>query len=107
MWPCSPTTRRWGADTGSTLNSIAFHGGKMMAIARDERSDRSNWIAGKHITYFEEPDIIYMKFGGAVTTEDSFELLRRQLAMAEDRKLLFFVIDAEDLDNIAPEGRKA
>jgi hypothetical protein len=79
----------------------------MMAIARDEKSDRSNWIAGKHITYFEEPDIIYMKFGGAVTTDDAFELLRRQIAMAEDRKLLFFVIDAEDLDNIAPEGRKA
>jgi hypothetical protein len=82
-----------------------------MAIARDNnmdpRKDPANWIAGKHITHFEEPDIIYMKFGGAATTEDSLELLRRQIAMSEGRKILFFLIDAEDLENIAPEGRKA
>ncbi len=82
-----------------------------MAIARDDRmdprKDPANWIAGKHITYFEEPDIIYMRFGGAATTEDSLELLRRQIAMSEGRKILFFLIDAEDLENIAPEGRKA
>lgn len=82
-----------------------------MAIARDERKDPrkdpANWIAGKHVTYFEEPDVIYMKFGGAATTEDALELLRRQIAMSEGRTLLFFLIDAEDLENIAPEGRKA
>ncbi len=82
-----------------------------MAVARDEgmnpRQDPANWIAGKHITYFEEPDIIYMKLGGAATTEDSLELLRRQMAMSEGKTILFFLIDAEDLDNIAPEGRKA
>jgi len=82
-----------------------------MAIARDDRkgpsNDPANWIAGKHITYFEEPDIIYMRFGGTVTTEDALELLRRQVAMSEGRSLLFFLIDAEGLDNIAPEGRKA
>jgi hypothetical protein len=78
-----------------------------MDLARDERKDPANWIAGKHITYFEEPDIIFMKFGGAATTEDSQELLRRQIKMAEGRKLLFFLIDAEDLENIAPEGRRA
>jgi len=48
-----------------------------------------------------------MKFGGAASTEDSLELLRRQIAMAEGRKILFFLIDAEHLENIAPEGRKA
>jgi len=78
-----------------------------MDLARDERKDPANMIAGKHMTYFEEPDIIFMKFGGAATTEDSQELLRRQIKMAEGRKLLFFLIDAEDLDNIAPEGRRA
>jgi hypothetical protein len=82
-----------------------------MAIARDDRqhpsNDPANWIAGKHVTYFEEPDIIYMRFGGAATTEDSLELLRRQIAMSEGRSLLFFLIDAAELDNIAPEGRKA
>jgi hypothetical protein len=82
-----------------------------MAIARDDRmdprKDPANWIAGKHITFFEEPDIIYMRFGGAATTEDALELLRRQMAMSEGRSILFFLIDAEDLENIAPEGRKA
>jgi hypothetical protein len=82
-----------------------------MAVAHDAgtdpRKDPANWIAGKHITCFEEPDIIYMRFGGAATTEDSLELLRRQIAMSEGRTLLFFLIDAEDLENIAPEGRKA
>jgi hypothetical protein len=82
-----------------------------MAIARDDRrdpgNDPANWISGKHVTYFEEPDIIYMRFGGAATTEDSLELLRRQIAMSEGRSILFFLIDAEDLENIAPEGRKA
>ncbi|MFL6236367.1 MAG: hypothetical protein ACJ76N_24760 [Thermoanaerobaculia bacterium] len=81
-----------------------------MAIARDKndpKSDPANWIAGKHITYFEEPDIIFMRFGGAASTEDSLELLRRQVAMSEGRSLLFFLIDAEELENIAPEGRRA
>ncbi len=73
----------------------------------DQRKDPANLIAGKHITCFEEPDIIYMKFGGASTTEDSLELLRRQIEMAQGKSLLFFLIDAEDLDNIAPEGRRA
>lgn len=81
-----------------------------MALARDlqdRRKDPANRIAGKHITCFEEPDIIYMKFVGASTTEDSLELLRRQIAMAQGKSLLFFLIDAEELDNIAPEGRRA
>jgi hypothetical protein len=82
-----------------------------MAIARDDRRDPeknpANWISGRHITYFEEPDIIYMRFGGSATTEDSLELLRRQIAMSEGRSLLFFLIDAAELENIAPEGRKA
>jgi hypothetical protein len=80
-----------------------------MAIARDrdERTNPANLIAGKHVTYFEEPDIIYMSFGGSATTEDSLELLRRQIDMSKGKSLLFFLIDAEKLDNIAPEGRKA
>lgn len=81
-----------------------------MALARDSqdgRQDPANRIAGKHVTCFEEPDVIYMKFVGAATTEDSLELLRRQVAMSQGKSMLFFLIDAEDLDNIAPEGRRA
>ncbi len=78
-----------------------------MAVLRDERTNPANLIAGKHVTYFEEPDIIFMSFGGSATTEDSLELLRRQIDMAKGKSILFFLIDAERLDNIAPEGRRA
>ncbi len=80
-----------------------------MAIARDQddRTNPANLIAGKHVTYFEEPDIIFMSFGGSATTEDSLELLRRQMEMSKGKSLLFFLIDAEKLDNIAPDGRRA
>ena len=78
-----------------------------MAALRDERTNPANSIAGKHVTYFEEPDIIFMSFGGSSTTEDSVELLRRQMEMSKGRNVLFFLIDAEKLDNIAPEGRRA
>jgi hypothetical protein len=78
-----------------------------MVAQHDERTDPANLIAGKHVTYFEEPDIIFMSFGGSSTTEDSLELLRRQVEMSKGRNVLFFLIDAEKLDNIAPEGRRA
>jgi hypothetical protein len=79
-----------------------------MAVANlHQRSDPANLVAGKHITCFEEPDVIYMKFGGTATTDDSLELLRRQIEMSQGRPLVFFLIDAENLDNIAPEGRRA
>jgi hypothetical protein len=81
--------------------------GNLMIAERDERSNPANMIAGKHLTYFMQPDIIYLRFGGAATTEDSLELLRRQVAMAQGKGLLFFLIDAERLENIAPEGRRA
>ena len=79
-----------------------------MAIALDKRrSDPENLVGGKHITCFEEPDIIYMKFGGEVSNDEGFELLRRQLEFAEGRSRVFFLIDAEHLERIAPEARKA
>ena len=78
-----------------------------MSVAHNRRSDPANLVAGKHVTCFEEPDIIYTKFGGGTSTEDSLELLRRQIEMAQGHKLLFFLIDAENLDTIAPEGRRA
>ena len=79
-----------------------------MAIATDiRRTDPANRVAGKHVTYFEEPDIIYMKFYGEVSAEEGIELLRRQLEFAEGRSRVFFLIDGELLEKIAPEARKA
>jgi hypothetical protein len=79
-----------------------------MAIATDiRRNDPANRVAGKHVTYFEEPDIIYLKFNGEVSNDEGFELLRRQLGYAEGRSRIFFLIDGENLEKIAPEARKA
>ena len=78
-----------------------------MAVSVNDRSNPDYLVAGKYITCFEEPDIIYMKFSGAVSTEDALELLRRQMAMGEGKETLFFLIDAENLETISPEGRRA
>jgi hypothetical protein len=78
-----------------------------MALLSNDRTNPANLIAGKHVTCFEQPDIIYMSFGGGVTTDDAIELLRRQMDMARSKDILFFLIDAALLDNIAPEGRRA
>jgi hypothetical protein len=80
----------------------------VMSIAMDSRrTDPANLVAGKHVTYFEEPDIIYMKFGGEVSNEEGLELLRRQLQFTVGRSRIFFLIDAEHLEKIEPEARKA
>lgn len=79
-----------------------------MSTATDiRRTDPANRVANKHITYFEEPDIIYLKFNGEVSNDEGFELLRRQLGYVEGRSRIFFLIDGENLEKIAPEARKA
>jgi len=73
----------------------------------DPRTNPDNLVFGKHITYFEDPDIIYMKFVGSVSDAEGLELLRRQKMFAEGRSMLFFLIDAADLAGISPVARKA
>jgi len=73
----------------------------------DPRIDPNNLVFGKHMTYFEEPDIIYMKFKGAASDAEGLELLRRQKQYAVGRQILFFLIDASDLGGITPAARKA
>lgn len=73
----------------------------------DPRQDPNNLVFGKHITYFEEPDIIFMKLVGDVTDAEGLELLRRQRGFAEGRKLLFFLMDDREMAGISPDARKA
>jgi hypothetical protein len=73
----------------------------------DPRIDPNNLVFGKHMTYFEEPDIIYMRFKGSASDAEGLELLRRQKQYAVGRELLFFLIDASDLGGITPAARKA
>jgi hypothetical protein len=73
----------------------------------DPRQDPNNLVFGKHITYFEEPDIIFMKLAGDCSDAEGLELLRRQKAFAEGRKMLFFLMDGRDMAGISPGARKA
>jgi hypothetical protein len=73
----------------------------------DPRQDPNNLVFGKHITYFEEPDIIFMKLAGDVNDAEGLELLRRQKAFAEGRKMLFFLMDGREMAGISPGARKA
>ena len=60
----------------------------------DPRQDPNNLVFGKHITYFEEPDIIFMGLAGE--TSD-----------AEGHKMLFFLMDGRQMAGISPGARKA
>ena len=73
----------------------------------DPRQDPNNIVFGKHVTYFEEPDIIFMKLSGDVSDAEGLELLRRQKAFAEGRKMLFFLMDGREMAGISPGARRA
>lgn len=73
----------------------------------DPRTDPDNFVFGKHQTYFEEPDIIWMKFAGDCSDAEGMELLRRQRQYAIGKSMLFFLMDAEQLGGISPAARKA
>jgi hypothetical protein len=73
----------------------------------DQRQDPNNLVFGKHTTYFEEPDIIFMRLVGDVSDAEGLELLRRQKAFAEGRKMLFFLMDGREMAGISPGARKA
>jgi hypothetical protein len=73
----------------------------------DPRQDPNNLVFGKHITYLEEPDIIFMGLRGDVSDAEGLELLRRQKGFAEGRKMLFFLMDGREMAGISPAARKA
>lgn len=73
----------------------------------DPRQDPNNMVYGKHVTYFEEPDIIFMKLAGDVNDAEGLELLRRQREFADGRKMVFFLMDDREMAGISPGARKA
>ena len=62
---------------------------------------------GDQITYFEEPDIIYMKLVGSLEEADGLEVNRRHREMARGRDHIFFLIDLAELERIHPIVRRA
>lgn len=62
---------------------------------------------GDQITYFEEPDIIYMKLVGVLAEADGLEVNRRQREFARGKDHIFFLIDLSELEGIHPSVRRA
>lgn len=61
---------------------------------------------GAHTTYFEEPDVIFMRLVGEVSKEEGLELNRRHRDFGQGRHHVFFLIDLERLQKIDPEVRR-
>lgn len=61
---------------------------------------------GKQTTYFEPPDIIFLKLRGHCTTEEGNEVNRRHLEWALDLPNVYFLIDLAELQRIDADVRK-
>lgn len=61
---------------------------------------------GNQTTFFEAPDIIFLKLRGACVWEEGSEINRRHREWSKDLDRVFFLIDLSELDRIEPEVRK-
>jgi len=61
---------------------------------------------GRHTTYFEPPDILFMRLAGPVSEAEAKEIDRLHLAWAREHSRVFFLLDLSPHASIDPEGRK-
>jgi hypothetical protein len=61
---------------------------------------------GNQTTFFEPPDIIFLKLRGHCTWDEGVEINRRHSEWGRDLAWVFFLIDLSELDRIDPEVRK-
>ena len=61
---------------------------------------------GRHATYFEDPDIIYMRLDGAVAEDAGAEINRLHRLWGEQYPRVFYLLDLSKLEAIHPEVRK-
>jgi hypothetical protein len=61
---------------------------------------------GKQTTFYEPPDIIFLKLRGHCTWDEGVEINRRHREWGRDLAWVFFLIDLSELDRIDPEVRK-
>jgi uncharacterized protein YggL (DUF469 family) len=66
----------------------------------------ASYEVGKHMTCFEEPDIIFMRLIGEVSKEEGLEMNQRHREFGAGRHHVFFLIDLERLEKIDPEVRR-
>jgi hypothetical protein len=65
-----------------------------------------NASIGRHVTYFEPPDILFMRLSGPVSEEEAKEIDRHHLSWVAGHPRVFFLLDLSELESIDPEGRK-
>jgi hypothetical protein len=75
--------------------------------SREEIPMNEDGRIGNQLTYFEEPDIIFLKLRGEVTDDEGFEIVRRQRELAEGRERVFFLVDLSELDSLPARVRRA
>src|SRR6185295_5815729 len=68
--------------------------------------DPSSPHIGPHTTYFEAPDIIFLRIVGSVDLEDGLEINRRHPEFAKGLDTVFFLVDLSSLEKIHPAVRK-
>jgi len=61
---------------------------------------------GSHTTWFEEPDLIGLRLAGDVSLQESEELAREHLGMAQGREAIFMLVDMAGYGSGTPAGRK-
>lgn len=61
---------------------------------------------GRHTTYFEEPDILFLRLSGPVSEAEGGEINSRHRDFGQGKERLFFLVDLKDLESIHPGVRK-
>jgi hypothetical protein len=61
---------------------------------------------GRHATYFEHPDVIFMRLAGPVSKAEANEINVYHRAWGEEHARVFYLLDLSELESIDPEGRK-
>jgi len=61
---------------------------------------------GRHATYFEQPDVIFMRLAGPVSEAEATEINVFHRAWGEQYPRVFYLLDLSELESIDPEGRK-
>lgn len=68
---------------------------------------RDIFFIGKQQTAFVEPDIIYMKMSGDVTSEEGLAVNDKHREYVVGRERIFYLIDFSELESVPASVRKA
>ena len=70
------------------------------------KPDAAPITVGRHTTYFEEPDIIFLRLVGAVSEEEAVEISRRHLEAGRALGHVLFLLDLERLRDLPAPVRR-